>query len=204
MAIARDLGAIVHGVTISPVQVRLGRELLGKAGLAGRVHLHLADFHRLPFAAERFDSVMVMEATCYSDDLSGLIAELARVLRPGGTLYVKDVFQRTGPLSETQQRDLDRFHEIWACEASATMPSLEQAMRGAGLDLVASAELADIGTNHFYAAMLEVDSVEGLRLSEMGSHFLQKGDVPIIWGEVIGRKKLQSPGTTATAVISTS
>ena len=86
IAIARDLGAIVHGVTISPVQVRLGRVLAAEAGVADRVHLHLADFHQLPFADERFDAVMVMEATCYSDDLSGLIGELARVLRPGGTL----------------------------------------------------------------------------------------------------------------------
>ena len=77
-------------------------------------------------------------------------------------------------------------------------------MGSAGLDLVASAELTDIGTDHFYAAMLEVDPVEGLRLNEMGSHFLQQGDVPIMWGEVVGRKPLQSPGTTATAVISTS
>ncbi len=204
IAIARHLGAIVHGVTVSPVQIRLGRELVNQAGVAGRVHLHLADFHRLPFKDDRFDAVLVMEATCYSDDLPGLIAELARVLRPGGTLYVKDVFQRTGPLSETQRHDLDRFHVIWACHASATMPALEEAMLAAGLDVLASAELADIGTDHFYAAMLEADPVEGLRLSEMGSHFLQKGDVPIMWGEVIGRKPLQAGGTTATAVISTS
>ncbi len=204
IAIARDLGAIVHGVTVSPVQVRLGRVLAAEAGVADRVHLHLADFHQLPFADERFDAVTVMEATCYSDDLSGLIGELARVLRPGGTLYVKDVFQRAGPLTEIQRRDLARFHEIWACHASATMPALEEAMGSAGLGVVASAELTDIGTDHFYAAMLEVDPVEGLRLSEMGSHFLQRGDVPITWGEVVGQKPLQSPGTTATAVISTS
>ena len=76
------------------------------------------------------DAVMVMEATCYSHDLADMIEELARVLRPGGTLYVKDVFQRSGPLDENQRRDLDRFHEIWACQASATMPALEEAMRG--------------------------------------------------------------------------
>ena len=76
-------------------------------------------------------------------------------------------------------------------------------MGSAGLGVVASTELTDIGTDHFYAAMLEVDPVEGLRLSEMGSHFLQQGDVPIMWGEVVGQKP-QSPGTTATAVISTS
>ena len=196
---------MVHGVTVSPVQIRLGLLLAAEAGVADRVHLHLADFHQLPFADERFDSIVVMEATCYSDDLSRLIEELARVLRPGGALYVKDVFQRTGTLTEIQRHDLARFHEIWACHASATMPALEDSMVIAGLDVVASAELADIGTDHFYAAMLEVDPVEGLRLSELGRHFLQKGDVPIMWGEVIGRKpSFQSAGTTATAVISTS
>jgi cyclopropane fatty-acyl-phospholipid synthase-like methyltransferase len=204
IAIARHLGAIVHGVTVSPVQVRLGRELAEAAGVSDRVHLHLADFHRLPFVANRFDAVMVMEATCYSDDLVAMTEELARVLRPGGTLYVKDVFQRSGPLDENQRRDLDRFHEIWACQASATMPALEEAMRGAGLDVVASAELTEIGTDHFYGAMLEIDSGEGMRLNEMGSHFLQQGDVPIIWGEVVGRKPPQPAEATATAVISTS
>jgi cyclopropane fatty-acyl-phospholipid synthase-like methyltransferase len=204
IAIARDLGAIVHGVTVSPVQVRLGRELADEAGVADRVLLHLADFHRLPFAAGRFDAVIVMEATCYSNDLAGLIDELARVLRPGGTLYVKDVFQRTGPLDDKQRSDLDRFHEIWACHASANMPALEEAMTAAGLDIAVSAELTEIGTDHFYAAMLEIDPAAGMRLNEMGRHFLQWGDVPIMWGEVVGRKPLQSSGTTATAVISTS
>ncbi len=204
IAIARHLGAIVHGVTVSPVQVRLGRDLAAEAGVAHRVHLHLADFHRLPFAADRFDAVVVMEATCYSDDLSALVDELARVLRPDGTLYVKDVFQRSGPLDDTQRRDLDRFHEIWACKSSATMPALEKAMTAAGLEVVVCAELTEIGTDHFYAAMLEVDPAVGMRLNEMGRHFLQWGDVPIIWGEVVGRKPVQSSGTTATAVISTS
>ncbi len=84
------------------------------------------------------------------------------------------------------------------------MPALEEAMREAGLDVVASAELTEIGTDHFYAAMLEIDPADGMRLNEMGRHFLQWGDVPIMWGEVVGRKPLQSSGTTATAVISTS
>ena len=58
----------------------------------------------------------------------------------------------------------------------------------AGLDVVASAELTDIGTDHFYAAMLEVDPVEGLRLSEMGAISCRRATSPSCGERLIGRK----------------
>ena len=184
MAIARGLSVTMHGVTVSSEQVRIGRRLIDQGGLGGRVQLHLADFHRLPFRAAAFDVVLVMEATCYSGDREKMMSELARVLRPGGRLYVKDVFRREGPASSRQEQDLQRYHRAWGCADSATISEVAAAMRQAGLVEVISREMTEVGTDHFFASMLERGS---LQLNEFGRAFYQPGmDLPILWGEVMG------------------
>lgn len=191
LAIAAAYDVVIDGVTVSPVQVELGRELVAAAGLEGRVRLHLADYHALPFPAATFDVALVFEATCYSHDKPELAAELGRVLRPGGTLYIKDVFANEGPLTAQQQRDLDEFHDIWGCVASATIAETVNAVQGAGLEVVASGPLPHVSTDHFYGSMIEVDPVAGVRRNRVGEHFLQQADdIPLVWGEVRARKPL--------------
>lgn len=50
-----------------------------------------ADVHRLPFADESADVVVAGELFEHVDDLSRVIAEIARVLKPGGTLVFDTV-----------------------------------------------------------------------------------------------------------------
>lgn len=47
-----------------------------------------ADMSALPFAAARFDHVFLMHALPYADDPGAVVAEAARVLKPGGRLVV--------------------------------------------------------------------------------------------------------------------
>ncbi|AVP96896.1 ArsR family transcriptional regulator [Ahniella affigens] len=50
------------------------------------VTVEAGDMHALPFELARFDLVLLMHALTYSDDPNQVIAEAARVLRPGGRL----------------------------------------------------------------------------------------------------------------------
>ncbi len=43
---------------------------------------------RLPFAHRGFDAVILVVTLCFADDPAGLLAEVRRVLRPGGHLVV--------------------------------------------------------------------------------------------------------------------
>ena len=80
----RDRGARITGFDSSPAMVALARQRLGPestvlvADLAGP----------LPFDAESFDDVVASLVLHYLEDWSGPLAELRRVLRPGGRLIV--------------------------------------------------------------------------------------------------------------------
>ena len=80
----RDRGARVTGFDSSPAMVALARQRLGPestvlvADLAGP----------LPFDAELFDDVVASLVLHSLEDWSGPLAELRRVLRPGGRLIV--------------------------------------------------------------------------------------------------------------------
>lgn len=52
------------------------------------VAFHHGDMHTLPFTAARFDHVFLMHALTYSEHPELVLAEAARVLRPGGALVL--------------------------------------------------------------------------------------------------------------------
>jgi demethylmenaquinone methyltransferase / 2-methoxy-6-polyprenyl-1,4-benzoquinol methylase len=88
MAARRIPGTVVTGVDISEGMLVHGREKVQKAGLAGRVTLQRADSVQLPFADGAFDVVTVAFGVRNFEELERGIAEMRRVLRPGGRLFV--------------------------------------------------------------------------------------------------------------------
>jgi cyclopropane fatty-acyl-phospholipid synthase-like methyltransferase len=187
VAIARAVpDVVIDGVTVSEVQARMARQLVAGAGLADRVRIHVADFHRLPFPDGSFDVALYFEVTGYSPDLTALYGESARVLRSGGTVYVKDTFCREDPLDERQRRFMQASDELWACEGSATMSGTERAMRTAGFRDVRTRELPFVDREHFFESMVTRDE-GGMRLNAFGEAFLRPWEVPVIFGEVKAR-----------------
>lgn len=77
-------GAIVTGVDSSPAMLHLARQRLG-----ADADLHVADLNgTLPFADGSFDDVVASLVLHYLEDWSAPLAELRRVLKPGGRLLV--------------------------------------------------------------------------------------------------------------------
>lgn len=75
--------------------VDLDRECLEVAAeraqeLGRAVRVAVADAHRLPFGRDTFDTVVCTLAICDVDDRSATLAEIHRVLRPGGSLLLLD------------------------------------------------------------------------------------------------------------------
>ena len=69
-----------------PGRVARGRELSTAAGVG--VEWVVADLDRLPFAEHRFDHVISCFGTTFSPAPGRTLAELFRVLRPGGTVAI--------------------------------------------------------------------------------------------------------------------
>lgn len=81
-AALRERGADVAGVDTSAAMLALARRRLGEDA-----ELHLADVgDRLPFADGVFDGVVASLVLHYLEDWGPALAELRRVLRPGGRL----------------------------------------------------------------------------------------------------------------------
>ena len=81
-AALRDLGATVTGIDSSAEMLRLARQRLG-AGAS----LHLSDLRApLPFANDSFDDVVASLVLHYLEDWAAPLAELRRILTPGGRL----------------------------------------------------------------------------------------------------------------------
>lgn len=84
MAALQEAGATVTGFDGSAAMVDLARERLGDDA-----ELHVADLAKpLPFDDAQFDDVVASLVLHYLEDWSGPLAELRRVLRPGGRLLV--------------------------------------------------------------------------------------------------------------------
>jgi SAM-dependent methyltransferase len=83
-AALRDRGAIVTGFDKSAGMVELARRRLGD-----RAHLRVAELGRpLPFPDGAFDDVIASLVLHYLEDWGPPLAELRRVLKPGGRLIV--------------------------------------------------------------------------------------------------------------------
>lgn len=74
----------------SPEMLRIARARL-QALPADKVDLVQGDFGALPFAQEAFDTVLFHQVLHYSQEPGAVLAEAARVLRPGGRIAVVDL-----------------------------------------------------------------------------------------------------------------
>lgn len=78
----------ITGVDISEGMLELGRQKIAKAGLANTITLKTGDSEALPFAANTFDAVTVAFGVRNFENLEQGLAEMLRVLKPGGKLVV--------------------------------------------------------------------------------------------------------------------
>ncbi len=121
------------GVDNSPEMLAIARDRLERAG-AQHCQVRLADIYRLPFRAgtaeSGFDAALFHQVLHYLDDPQAAVAEVARVLKPGGRLVIADFaphdleFLRT-ELSHRRLGFSDREVESWFAAASLEPQGVE-------------------------------------------------------------------------------
>jgi demethylmenaquinone methyltransferase/2-methoxy-6-polyprenyl-1,4-benzoquinol methylase len=84
--LARRSGCRVVGLDQSPEMLAAGRQRVEAAGLGDRIRLVEGSADKLPFADSSFDALTFTYLLRYVDDPEATLRELARVVRPGGTL----------------------------------------------------------------------------------------------------------------------
>ena len=82
--LARRTGARVVGVDLTEQMLRRGSANVTRARLGGRIGLVAGRAEQLPFPDASFDALTFTYLLRYVDDPQATLAELARVVRPGG------------------------------------------------------------------------------------------------------------------------
>ena len=100
------------GVTLSPVQARLAAERIRAAGLDDRIRCLEGDYADPGLDLPAADLVYAIESFVHGPDPAGFFAQCARVVRPGGLLFICDDVRRTGG-DGAARRAIDRFRRGW-------------------------------------------------------------------------------------------
>jgi SAM-dependent methyltransferase len=104
----RDV-AQMQGVDATETVVAQGRERCRQAGLADRIQFTLADVCDSGLPSNSADFVWGEDAWCYVVDKPRLLAEAARIVRPGGTIAFTDWVEGDGGLSPQEAERYLRF-----------------------------------------------------------------------------------------------
>jgi len=86
LQLASRTGARVVGVDLTEGMLRQGQANVAGAGLGGRIGLVAGQAEQLPFPDASFDALTFTYLLRYVDDPQATLTELARVVKPGGTM----------------------------------------------------------------------------------------------------------------------
>jgi ubiquinone/menaquinone biosynthesis C-methylase UbiE len=160
----RDVWAV--GLNIDERQVRAARQLLVTHGRgpAGPVPFITADGCRLPVADASFDHILAVECIFHFPSRKQFFKEVARVLRPGGTLALSDFLFAPKALTTLSAANDGSFQKQ-AYYGHSTRPLTEagygRLARSVGLDPVLVDNVSD-RTMPTYGALRMIYSLQGM------------------------------------------
>jgi ubiquinone/menaquinone biosynthesis C-methylase UbiE len=152
MHFAGRYGVRIDAVTASPVQQRLAADKIAAAGLDGRIRVRQGDFHDLTsvFPGASYDVVFFLESFGHSHDKRRALQSAFDVLRPGGRLYIKDLFAKE-PVLELHRapirENIRRINEAYCYDVGDLYDVLRH-IRTMGL-ILAAVKTVDIPLEEF-------------------------------------------------------
>lgn len=162
---ARTIGAATGARVVGLNANRTQLAVLRRSADAARVAGVGGDYGRLPFGAAVFDVAYAFEALCHAVDLDAVFRDVARVLRPGGTLgfsewCLTDAFDPADAAHAELRRQIEVSYGVARLR---TWPEWEAALVAAGFRLVATADRARDAASAdaaepWYRALLPRDS----------------------------------------------
>jgi demethylmenaquinone methyltransferase/2-methoxy-6-polyprenyl-1,4-benzoquinol methylase len=118
--LAKRTGAEVTGIDISQAMLARGRERIRAAGLDERISLQAGRAEELPFPSASFDALSFTYLLRYVREPAATVAELARVLHPGGILASLDFYVPPNPV----------WHALWWLYTRTALPAAGMLLGG--------------------------------------------------------------------------
>jgi demethylmenaquinone methyltransferase / 2-methoxy-6-polyprenyl-1,4-benzoquinol methylase len=111
--LANRTGATVVGVDLTEQMLRRGAANVAASAAAGRIALVGGQAERLPFADATFDALTFSYLLRYVADPQATLTELARVVKPGGTMASLEFCVPAGPV----------WHPSWLAYTRIVLPA---------------------------------------------------------------------------------
>ena len=122
--------------------LRVAQGNVRRAALASRLHLEICDAKSMPYSDHSFAAVISNSIVHHIPEPHRVLAEMLRVLRPGGTLLVRDLVRP--PDEATLQQLVDQYagaatpHQRHmfqdSLHAALSLPEIRQLVAGLGCD----------------------------------------------------------------------
>ncbi|WP_410638378.1 SAM-dependent methyltransferase [Amycolatopsis sp. lyj-346] len=140
-------GADLTGISISARDVEVSNARAEREGVADRVRFQRADAMDLPFEDSSFDHAFALESIVCVPDRVRALQEIARVVRPGGTVALTDFSDRDPEANAKKKEALAEVGESWHTAPLVTEGDYPVFAAAAGLEVV---EVTDITLNTRY------------------------------------------------------
>lgn len=139
-------GCRITGVNFSEKQLEIARSRAQEEGLSDRADFVWANCSRhLPFDDASVGVVVNIESACHYPDRPRFMAEVARILKPGGRICAQDWIQKEDPAPDERAR-LEALGRAWHLGMPLeSLSSYQQMAASAGLRMVESTWLGDEG-----------------------------------------------------------
>jgi len=164
MAVERIEGLRVTAVDLSPKMLAEAKRLAAGTPHEQRLEFQLADAKILPYEEAHFDTVFSNTILHHIPDPTHLLIEAARMLRPGGTLLIRDLYrpateaelERLVALHAADESDYNRGLFAASLRAALTLEEVELCAEAAFLE---QAELV-VDSDRHYSLQLKAGSWE--------------------------------------------
>jgi len=142
--IAERLAAHVTGITLSPLQARLARELAARRGLEDRCSFLEGDFCSY-FAVEDVGAAYAIESFSHASSPAEFFARQEELLPPGALLLVCDDFLTHAVPAEGEEAHwAGRFASGWRLPSLCTAEEAASRAGANGFDLVSDEDLTSL------------------------------------------------------------
>lgn len=152
--LVKNFGVTMAGQDGTPKMLKLAKERAAEEGLADKIVFIEGDLSQAILTGDRvFDFAWGEDTWCYLNDKEKLISEIARVLKPGGTVAFTDWIEGPAGLSDQEAERINSFMKFPYME---NLKGYEALLDKYGFEIVESTDLTEEFAEYvgFYLKML--------------------------------------------------
>ncbi|MBN2887550.1 MAG: methyltransferase domain-containing protein [Chromatiaceae bacterium] len=163
-------GCQVSCLNLSEKENARNRAMNRERGLDARIEVVDGSFEAIPFPEAHFDLVWSQDAILHSGERGRVIAEAARVLRPGGRLIFTDPMQADDCPAAVLQPVLDRIH----LDSLASFAFYRQIAAREGLDEVEMLPMTEHLETHYSRVRDELERLRDALGEKVSGDYLER------------------------------